>query len=524
MWLLENGWLPESYVYGIQSELPVGDELVYTYHQYTGFTAEGVVTLSREEFGLLMHCDSYKLTVLSHRGQRWVIGGCTSSIYSTLVMGGRLMSWRSSVSSLFDSKKAFLDWVRMLYGINYRKINTSVPSHDEDFCGEMHFTRSEGDEYARMGFCCETDAQLTSLADALLRSAGCNYAIVLCLDHGYMLEVINMVRALRRLYYRIFEVFSRDTVAPDAEDRKALSLLNDIDPSTLQDEGENMLRVIERTERILDRTWLFPSIEGLEYRVITHHYTLAYLHLAGQKGKKVNMGVAIEHDCQTFDPIAYSVEFLKHYHAIPFSLMLYKEFPKSIITEQFWMLGELANGFVSAFVGLHGQKQTQDVCYLMRPTLKDAGTRDPKYGFTSDPSVVPLETLSLEALYQRLGFEAVTKRVEITVRRLLEVQMLDITCFPHDTEHAYIYELHVLSEPLFHEWKRLTLSNSGRAQMYFRGCRSGIVYRERIQDLRPVADQEDDHWLVMDKNDLTVEFSGRLTTLGQLVTELIGTL
>ncbi|VFR13211.1 hypothetical protein SPFM12_00181 [Salmonella phage SPFM12] len=96
-----------------------------------------------------------------------------------------------------------------------------------------------------------------------------------CLDHGYMLEVINMVRALDALYYRIFEVFSRDTVAPDAIVRKALSLLNDIDPSTLQDERRHMLRVIERTERILDRTWLEDPIEGLEYRVITHHYTLA---------------------------------------------------------------------------------------------------------------------------------------------------------------------------------------------------------------------------------------------------------
>ncbi|VFR13210.1 hypothetical protein SPFM12_00180 [Salmonella phage SPFM12] len=156
MWLLENGWLPESYVYGRAPELPVGDELVYTYHQYTGGPAEGVVTLSREEFGLLMHCIQYKLTVLSHRGQRWVIGGWFTAIYSTLVMGGRLMSWRSSDSSLFDSKKAFLDWVRMLYGTSYRKINTSVPSHDEDFCGDVSFTRSEGDEYARMGFCCET--------------------------------------------------------------------------------------------------------------------------------------------------------------------------------------------------------------------------------------------------------------------------------------------------------------------------------------------------------------------------------
>ncbi|VFR13212.1 hypothetical protein SPFM12_00182 [Salmonella phage SPFM12] len=78
--------------------------------------------------------------------------------------------------------------------------------------------------------------------------------------------------------------------------------------------------------------------------------------MAGQKGKKVNMGVAIEHEFPSFDPIAYSVEFLKHYHAILHSLMLYKEFPKSIITEQFCCQSELANGFVSAFVGLHGQK------------------------------------------------------------------------------------------------------------------------------------------------------------------------
>ncbi|VFR13213.1 hypothetical protein SPFM12_00183 [Salmonella phage SPFM12] len=160
----------------------------------------------------------------------------------------------------------------------------------------------------------------------------------------------------------------------------------------------------------------------------------------------------------------------------------------------------------------------------MRPTLKDAGTREMLDGFTSDPSVVPLETLSLEQTHQRLGFEAVTKRVEITVSPKLEVQMLDITCFPHDTEHAALYELHVLSEPLFHEWKRLTRLHSGRAQMYFRGCRSGIVYYIWIQDLRPVADQEDDHWLVLSKNDLTVEFSGRLTTLGQLREQLIGTL
>ncbi|VFR10372.1 hypothetical protein SPFM1_00186 [Salmonella phage SPFM1] len=285
-----------------------------------------------------------------------------------------------------------------------------------------------------------------------------------------------------------------------------------------------MLRVIERTERILDREHEFPSIEGLEYRVITHHYTHAILHLAGQKGKKVNMGVAMQFCCQTFDPVAYSVEFLKHYGQKPFSLMLYKEFPKSIITETREMLGELANGFVSAFVGLQSLEQTQDVCYLMRPTLKDAGTVSPKYGFTSDPSVVPLETFEHAALYQRLGFEAVTKRVEMRLTRLLEVQMLDITCFPHDTIVYYIYELHVLSEPLFHEWNWLVLSNSGRAQMYFRGCRSGGQLRERIQDLRPVADQEDDHLYGMDKNDLTVEFSGRLTTLRKAVTELIGTL
>ncbi|VFR10371.1 hypothetical protein SPFM1_00185 [Salmonella phage SPFM1] len=216
----------------IQSELPVGDELVYTYHHGGWFTAEGVVTLTREEFGLLRNSDSYKLTVLTHRGQRWVMLYGKSSIYSTLVTGGRMMSCCGDVSSLFDSKKAFLDWVRICETINYRKINTLVPSHDEDFNYAMHFTRSEGDEYARMGFCRALDAQLTSLADALLRSAGWPDAIVLCLDHGYMLEVINMVQDERRLYYRIFEVFSRDTVATWLEDRKALSLLNDIDPST----------------------------------------------------------------------------------------------------------------------------------------------------------------------------------------------------------------------------------------------------------------------------------------------------
>ncbi|VFR10920.1 hypothetical protein SPFM15_00175 [Salmonella phage SPFM15] len=229
MWLLENGWLFGLLMHCIQSELPVGDELVYRWVIGGWFTAEGVVTLSREELMSWRSSDSYKLTVLSHRGQwvRMLYG--TSSIYSTLVMGGRDEDFCGDVSSLFDSKKAFLDMGFCCETINYRKINTSVPSHSAGCNYAMHFTRSEGDEYARINMVRALDAQLTSLADALLRDTVAPDAIVLCLDHGYMLEVPSTLQDERRLYYRIFEVFSRILDRTWLEDRKALSLLNDID-------------------------------------------------------------------------------------------------------------------------------------------------------------------------------------------------------------------------------------------------------------------------------------------------------
>ncbi|VFR10921.1 hypothetical protein SPFM15_00176 [Salmonella phage SPFM15] len=285
-----------------------------------------------------------------------------------------------------------------------------------------------------------------------------------------------------------------------------------------------MLRVIERTERGVAIEHEFPSIEGLEYRVITLKHYHAILHLAGQKGKKVNMIITEQFCCQTFDPIAYSVEFVGLHGQKPFSLMLYKEFPKSKDAGTREMLGELANGFVSAFLETLSLEQTQDVCYLMRPTLRVEITVSPKYGFTSDPSVVPPHDTEHAALYQRLGFEAVTKHEWKRLTRLLEVQMLDITCFCRSGIVYYIYELHVLSEPLFEDDHWLVLSNSGRAQMYFRGLTTLGQLRERIQDLRPVADQQLFNLYGMDKNDLTVEFSGRDANKRKAVTELIGTL
>ncbi|VFR12111.1 hypothetical protein SPFM9_00182 [Salmonella phage SPFM9] len=232
--------------------------------------------------------------------------------------------------------------------------------------------------------------------------------------------------------------------------------------------------------------------------------------------KKVNMGVAIEHEFPSIEGLAYSVEFLKHYHAILHLAGQKEEFPKSIITEQFCCQTFDPIGFVSAFVGLHGQKPFSLMLYIMRPTLKDAGTREMLGELANDPSVVPLETLSLEQTQDVCYLEAVTKRVEITVSPKYGFTSVDITCFPHDTEHAALYQRLGFSEPLFHEWKRLTRLLEVQMQMYFRGCRSGIVYYIYELHVRPVADQEDDHWLVLSNSGRALEFSGRLTTLGQL--------
>ncbi|VFR11322.1 hypothetical protein SPFM7_00173 [Salmonella phage SPFM7] len=72
------------------------------------------------------------------------------------------------------------------------------------------------------------DAQLTSLADAFSRDTVAPDAIVLCLDHGYMFIDPSTLQDERRLYYRIFEVLERILDRTWLEDRKALSLLNEI--------------------------------------------------------------------------------------------------------------------------------------------------------------------------------------------------------------------------------------------------------------------------------------------------------
>ncbi|VFR11324.1 hypothetical protein SPFM7_00174 [Salmonella phage SPFM7] len=285
-----------------------------------------------------------------------------------------------------------------------------------------------------------------------------------------------------------------------------------------------MLRVIERTNMGVAIEHEFPSIEGLEYRVEFLKHYHAILHLAGQKGKKVKSIITEQFCCQTFDPIAYSVAFVGLHGQKPFSLMLYKEFPtlKDAGTRE--MLGELANGFVSVPLETLSLEQTQDVCYLMRPTKRVEITVSPKYGFTSDPSVCFPHDTEHAALYQRLGFEAVLFHEWKRLTRLLEVQMLDITRGCRSGIVYYIYELHVLSEPDQEDDHWLVLSNSGRAQMYFGRLTTLGQLRERIQDLRPVANMQLFNLYGMDKNDLTVEFRSADANKRKAVTELIGTL
>ncbi|VFR12538.1 hypothetical protein SPFM10_00177 [Salmonella phage SPFM10] len=262
-------------MYGRALKTTNGEKLVYTYHQYTGGPAAMWLLENREEFGLLMHCIQSELPVGDDRGQRWVIGGWFTAEGVVTLRGGRLMSWRSSDSYKLTVLSQFLDWVRMLYGTSSIYSTLVMPSHDEDFCGDVSSLFDSKKAYARMGFCCETINYRKINTSVLLRSAGCNYAMHFTRSEGDELEVINMVRALDAQLTSLADAFSRDTVAPDAIVLCLDHGYIDIDPSTLQDERRLYYRIFEVTERILDRTWLEDRKALSLLNVITHHYTLA---------------------------------------------------------------------------------------------------------------------------------------------------------------------------------------------------------------------------------------------------------